>query len=230
MKSTLFGQEFAETQTDSPFVLQNERMLKVKLTGGEIRARQGSMVAYQGDANFAYEGAGAKKLLKKMFTGEDLQLMTVSGTGEVFFAHNASEIHLVYLENDALTVNGSNVLAFETGLEWDIVRVKGVGMFAGGLFNVQLKGTGWVALTSHGTPVLLDAGEARTFADIGAAIAWSSSLQTSIHKSDSIMKSMIGRGSGELAQMEFTGTGFAIVQPAESTLEQLIMSMIPPSN
>ncbi len=229
MKSTLFGQEFAETQVDSPFVLQNERMLKLKLNG-EVRARQGSMVAYQGDVNFAYEGAGAKKLLKKMFTGEDLQLMTVSGSGEVFIAHNASEIHLVYLENDALTVNGGNVLAFETGLEWDIVRVKGAGMLAGGFFNVQLKGTGWVAMTSRGTPVMLDAASARTCVDLNAAIAWSSSLQTNITKSDGMLKTLIGRGSGELFQMEMSGQGFVLVQPAEGTLEQFVLSLIPPSN
>jgi uncharacterized protein (AIM24 family) len=227
MKSTLFGHEFAETQVDAPFVLQNERMLKIRLDG-DVRARQGSMVAYQGDATFAYEGAGAKRLLKKLVTGEDLQLMTVSGQGEVFFAHNAAEIHLVYLENDALTVNGSSVLAFETGLEWDIVRVKGVGMFADGMFNVQLKGTGWVAMTSNGTPVMLDAGAARTCVDVNAAIAWSSSLDTKIHKSDGVLKTMIGRGSGELFQMEMLGQGFVIVQPAEGTLEQFVQSLIPP--
>lgn len=228
MKSTLFGQEFAETQADAPFVLQNERMLKVKLNG-PLRARQGSMVAYQGTVDFAYEGAGAKRLLKKLVTGEDLQLMTVSGEGEVFFAHNAAEVHLVYLENDALTVNGSSVLAFETGLEWDIVRVKGAGMLADGLFNVQLKGTGWIAMTSNGTPVMLDAGATRTCVDMGSAIAWSSSLDTKIHKSDGMLKTAIGRGSGELFQMEMVGKGFVIVQPSEGTLEQFVTSLIPAS-
>ncbi len=228
MKSTLFDPQFAENQTAAPFVLQNDRMLKVTLSG-DIRARQGAMVGYQGDVNFAYEGAGAKRLLKKLVTGEDLQLMTVSGQGEVFFAKNAEHVHLVYLENDALTVNGSSVLAFETSLEWDIIREKGVGIFAGGLFNVQLKGTGWVAITSRGTPVMLDAASARTVADVSAAIAWSSALQTKFHKGDSVMKSMIGRGSGELFQMEFVGQGFVIIQPAEGSLEQYVMSLIPPS-
>lgn len=39
------------------FMLQNERMLKVDLAGTGVffYARQGSMVAYQGDVDFAYE-------------------------------------------------------------------------------------------------------------------------------------------------------------------------------
>ena len=32
--------------------------------------------------------------------------MKMSGTGEVFLADTAQEIHLLYLENDAITVNG----------------------------------------------------------------------------------------------------------------------------
>ena len=42
------------------FMLQNERMLKVDLsgTGGFFYARQGSMVAYQGEVDFSYEGSG----------------------------------------------------------------------------------------------------------------------------------------------------------------------------
>ena len=46
------------------FMLQNERMLKVDLSGrgGFLYARQGSMVAYQGEVDFSYEGSGADLL------------------------------------------------------------------------------------------------------------------------------------------------------------------------
>ena len=151
-----------------------------------------------------------------MVTGEDLQLMKVSGSGDVFLADYAAEVHVIYLENESITVNGSNVLAFDTSLTWDIKRVKGLsGMLAQGLTNVVIEGTGAVALTTIGTPVLLDPATQPTFCDPAAAVAWSTSLAPQVKKTDSMMKSMIGRGSGELFSMGFSGPGFVLVQPSE---------------
>ena len=100
-------------------------------------------------------------MLKKAVTGEGTTLMKMSGTGEVFLADTAQDIHLIYLENDAITVNGANLLAFDAGIDWDIKRVEGVsGMMGGGLFNTALTGTGWVAIVSDGPPVLLNTGDA----------------------------------------------------------------------
>lgn len=215
MKSQLFAPDFQEHQVQGGFGLQNERLLKVALNG-EVMARQGAAVAWQGNIEFAYQGAGAKKLIKKMVTGEDLQLMKVSGQGDVFLADYAAEVHIVYLENDSITVNGQNVLAFESALTWDIKRVKGVsGMAAQGFFNVEISGTGALALTTIGTPVILDPSTQPTYCDPAAAVAWTTSLQPTVTKTDSLMKSMIGRGSGELFSMGFQGQGFVIVQPSE---------------
>jgi len=215
MKSQLFAPDFQEQNVPGGFGLQNERMLKIALNG-EVLARQGAAVAWQGNIEFAFQGAGAKRMLKKMVTGEDLQLMKVTGSGDVFLADYAAEIHVLYLENDSVTVNGANVLAFSSELNWDLKRVKGVGGMAGqGLMNVVIEGTGAVALTSIGTPVVLDPSTQPTFCDPAAAVAWSTSLAPSIKKTDSMMKSMIGRGSGELFSMGFSGQGFVIVQPSE---------------
>lgn len=215
MKSQLFASGFLESEVPGGFGLQNERMLKVALTG-EVMARQGSAVAWQGDVEFAFQGAGAKRMLKKMVTGEDLQLMKVSGQGDVFFADYAAEVHVLYLENDSITVNGDNVLAFDSSIAWDIQRTKGAGGMVGqGMFNVVLQGTGPVAITSIGTPVVLDTTSQPTFCDPAAAIAWSTSLAPSLRKTDSFMKSMVGRGSGELFSLDFRGAGFVIVQPSE---------------
>ena len=85
---------------------------------------------------------------------------------------------------------------------------------AGGLFNLELRGTGWVAILSDGPPVLLNVASAPTFADAQAAITWSSGVSTSI-KTDFKMKNLIGRGSGETVQMSFTGQGWVLVQPSE---------------
>jgi uncharacterized protein (AIM24 family) len=155
------------------------------------------------------------RMLKKAVTGEGTRLMKMEGTGEVFLGDQAQEIHLIKLENDAITCNGSNLLAFDAGIDWDIKRVEGAGaMMGGGLFNISLQGSGWVAIISDGPPVLLNTGDAPTFADPQAAITWSSSVQTGI-KTDIKLKNFIGRGSGESIQMSFQGAGWVLVQPSE---------------
>ena len=84
----------------------------------------------------------------------------------------------------------------------------------GGLFNMALQGTGWVAILSDGPPVLLNVAAAPTFADAQAAITWSSGVTTGI-KTDVNLKTLIGRGSGESVQMSFAGQGWVLVQPSE---------------
>jgi uncharacterized protein (AIM24 family) len=208
--------EFQETQSEQAFALQNSKLLKVSLDQVTIQAKAGSMVAYQGQVAFEHAGSGGmSRMLKKAVTGEGTKLMKMSGTGEVFLADTAQEVHLLYLENDAITVNGSNLLAFDAGIDWDIKKVEGAsGFVAGGLFNTALQGSGWVAIVSDGPPVLLNTGDAPTFADPQAAITWASSVQTGI-KTDIKMKNLIGRGSGESIQMSFAGAGWVLVQPSE---------------
>ena len=218
MQSTLG--EFQETKSEQPFALQNSKLLKVSLNQITIQAKAGAMVAYQGDVSFEHAGSGGlSRMMKKAMTGEGTTLMKMSGTGEVFLADTAQDIHLIYLENDAITVNGANLLAFDSGIEWDIKRVEGVsGMMGGGLYNTALSGTGWVAIVSDGPPVLLNTGDAPTFADPQAAITWSSSVQTGI-KTDIKLKNIIGRGSGETVQMSFSGQGWLLVQPSEGRVQ-----------
>ena len=134
----------------------------------------------------------------------------------MFLADQAQDIHLIYLENDTITVNGPNLLAFDAGIDWDIHRLEGgaAGAMAGGLFNMALSGTGWVAILSDGPPVLLNVAQAPTFADAQAAITWSSGVTVGL-KTDFKMKNLIGRGSGESIQLAFSGQGWALIQPSE---------------
>jgi hypothetical protein len=150
---------------------QNSKLLRVRL-GEPFMARQGSMVAYQGNVDFAFEGGGASKFIKKALTGEGLPLMRCQGQGDVFLADRAYDVHLLNLNNAGLSISGKNVLAFSSSLDWNIERVKGGSMVAGGLFNTTLRGTGWVALTTDGPPVVLNAADAPTFADTNAVVAW----------------------------------------------------------
>jgi len=213
---------FKETDSQEAFSLQNPRLLKVRLDEVTIQARLGSMVAYQGDVHFEHAGSGMKRLMKKVATGEGVDLMKASGTGEVFLALQAEEVHLLKLEDDEITCNGQNVLAFDAGVDWDIKRVEGgSGVLTGGLFNVKLKGTGTVAVVSDGPPLLLETGGAPTFCDPQAAIVWSSGVTTSI-KTDASLKSFIGMGSGESVQVAFQGDGWVLVQPSEGRVAQSV--------
>ncbi len=218
MQTTLAN--FRETESQDAFSLQNSKLLKVELNQVTIQAKLGSMVAYQGDVHFEHSGSGGLgRMLKKAVSGEGTQLMKMTGSGEVFLADQAQDIHLIYLENDAITVNGPNLLAFDAGIDWDIKRVQGASsMMGGGLFNMSLHGTGWVAIISDGPPVLLNVASAPTFADAQAAITWSSGVTTGI-KTDVNLKTLIGRGSGETVQMSFTGQGWVLVQPSEGRIQ-----------
>ncbi|MET9067540.1 AIM24 family protein [Streptosporangium sandarakinum] len=215
MRSSFFG-NLDQGQVPGHFVLQNAKMLRVQLNG-EVLARQGSMVAFQGKMDFDYEGGGVGKLLKKMVTGEGAPLMRVRGQGMLFLADNAQDVHLFYLENEAITANGTNLLAFDPQLTWDIRRVQGAGVAAGGLFNTTLTGTGWVAVTAHGTPALLDTSWGPTFADSQSAVCWSAGLGVGINRTFKA-GALIGRGSGEAVQLAFQGQGFVLVQASEGPI------------
>jgi uncharacterized protein (AIM24 family) len=209
----LSDQRYAEIGSAERVVRQNSRLLKVVL-GDDVLARQGTMVAFQGSIDFDHEGTGgASKFIKKTFTGEGLPIMRCSGHGELFLAENARQVHIIHLDGSALTVNGRNVLAFEPSLTWDIERLKGAGMTAGGLYNTKLEGHGWVAITTDGDPVVLRT-DAPTFADSDAAVAWSASLTATLNRTIKT-KALIGRGSGEAVQLAFQGQGIVIVQPSE---------------
>ena len=213
MRSSLF-EENLESTSGQGMSLQNPRMLRVRLDG-EVLARQGAMVGYQGEVAFAFEGAGGVgRFLKKALTGEGVPLMRCSGRGDLFLAQEANELHLIDLDGDSVTVNGANVLAFEPGLTWDIRRVEGASALSGGAFNMVFTGTGRLVVSAHGTPVVLNASEAPTYADLQSAIAWSSTLRTRLVRTAGA-GALIGRGSGEAFQLAFQGTGFVVLQASE---------------
>jgi stress response protein SCP2/uncharacterized protein (AIM24 family) len=204
--------EYAEPVSGDRWTIHRKQMLKVVL-GEDVHAKQGAMVAYQGEMTFDHKGAGMKGYLKSKVTGEGLSLMKVSGRGEVFLADDAAHIYLIQLEGDALSINGRNVLAFDPSLTWDIRKVEGVGFLSSGtgFFNVVLQGHGTVAVTSKGVPVAL---ETPVLADPDALVGWSAGLRIAPRRSAGL-KALVGRGSGEAMQLAFDGPGWVIVQPSE---------------
>ena len=97
------------------------------------------------------------------------------------------DVHLIDLEpGDALSINGANVLAFDSTLQYDIKMVQGMGMLSSaGLFNCVFTGQGRIAITTKGTPVVLNVDQP-TYVDPQAAVCWSASLQTGYHRAEQL--------------------------------------------
>lgn len=202
-----------------PFALEDgDRMLRVRLSGGQMFAKQGSMVAYRGSVDFAYKGQGVGGFIRKALTGEGQDLMKVTGQGTVWFAESGSHISIFGLDNDRLTVNGRNLLALESGLRYEIKVTAGGagGIAAGGLFNTEIAGSGSVAVLCLGSPLVLPTDEP-VCVDRDAAVAWTAGVSTRVVSSFKL-GNLVGRSSGELAQIEFRGAGgFVVVQCGETT-------------
>jgi uncharacterized protein (AIM24 family) len=211
-----------EVQNAERFSLQNGKMLRAVLgqSSGmtEFFARKGAMVAYQGGVNFDAQYQGWGEHLTRRITGEGLNLMRVSGSGTVFLANQAQDVHVLDLTGDGLTVDGNNVLAFERSLRWDLVRIDSQVAVAGaGAYNIELTGNGKVAVTTNGHPLVMRVTPQNYyFADADAVIAWTSSLQVSMQAAVTSSSVWRPRGNtGESWQMQFTGDGLVVVQPAE---------------
>ncbi len=183
--------------------------------GQDVFCRTGSMIAYEGLMDFNPNPPQLGQWLKSWATGEGVPLMIATGQGLLYLADYGKEVIIVQLTGEGISVNGKNILAFDMSLQWGIERVKGVSMLSGmGMFNVVIRGTGWVALTSKGPPVMLDTREAQTLVDTDALVAYTDGLHV-VPKRTMKLGSLIGRGSGEAFQLGFSGQGFVVVQPSE---------------
>jgi len=212
-----------EVSSTERFSLQNGKMLKAVLGAQGMRefyARKGAMVAYQGGATFDGHWEGWGSHFRSFFSGgEGLNLMRVAGSGSVFLANQAQDVHILDLDGaDGLTVDGKNVLAFDHDLSWDLVRVDTqVGIAGVGGYQIEIRGTGKVALTTSGTPLVMRVTPANYyFADADAVVGWSASLQVTMQAAVTSSEIWKPRGNtGESWQMQFAGDGYVIVQPCE---------------
>ncbi len=202
------------------FEHESDRILEVNLSG-EVWTKVGSMVAHTGQIKFRREGAfehGVVKCFKRLFTGEGTRLTKAQGKGKLYLADDSKKIVILRLHNEAMFVNGNDVLAFEPSLKWDITMVRSLAsVAAGGLFNVRFEGPGMVAITTHYDPLALEVKPGQSvFTDPNATVAWSGTLQPTIH-TDISARTFFGRGSGESVQWRFDGAGFVLIQPTEES-------------
>jgi uncharacterized protein (AIM24 family) len=215
VKKTAQRDESAET-----FELESPHLLEVKLNG-RVWAKAGAMIAYLGQVKFTREGVldrGLGGLLKKAVTGEGMSLMKMEGQGRVYLADKGKKIQILELNNETICVNGNDVLALSDTLQYDIKMLRSFGAAtAGGLFNVRITGSGFVAIGTHHEPLTLMVKPGQPiFTDPNATVAWSGNLSPGFH-TDISFKTFIGRGSGESFQLKFEGDGWVLMQPYEET-------------
>lgn len=205
---------------DETFQLENGKLLDVALDGSVI-AKAGSMIAYDGDISFEGKSSaegGITGFLKEKATSEGTPVMEATGTGHLYLADQEKKIQLLDLDaGQEISVNGNDVLAFESRVDYEIRTMNSIaGFSAGGLTNVSLTGPGSVAITTHGEPLVLRP-PVRT--DPSATVAWSETTPGS--HVDRALSNMIGQSSDETYQLEFTGSeGFVVVQPYEERTPQ----------
>ncbi|WP_256290780.1 AIM24 family protein [Halobellus inordinatus] len=210
-----FKSEHVPETSDERFQLENSYTLDVTVDD-DVMAKAGSMVAYTGDLSFtgrASAEGGITGFLKEAASGEGTPVMTVEGDGHVYLADSQKKVQVLELDDDdAITVNGEDVLAFESRVSYEISTIDSLaGSLAGGFTNVFLQGPGYVAITTHGDPIVL---EPPVATDPSATVAWSkTSPNVQVNRS---LSDMIGQESGERYQMNFEGPdGFVVVQPYE---------------
>ena len=211
-----FTAAHATTETDETFQAENSYTLDVAVDGS-VMVKAGSMIGYTGDITFTGKSSaegGVTGYIKEAVSSEGTPIMEVEGTGHVYVADQGKKVQTLDLGADeTLSLNGDDVLAFESKVDYEISTIDSLsGVAAGGLTNVYLTGPGTVCLSTHGDPLVL---RPPVKTDPDATVAWSGNLSPSVASNKTIE---IGQTSGEAIQMEFTGTeGFVVVQPYEET-------------
>ncbi|MFF0113684.1 TerD family protein [Streptomyces prasinus] len=211
-------QMFKETPTGQRWTQQNPKLVRADLgMGGQpVLARQGSMVLYQGKVDFSYKGAGFSGRIVGNATGQEMQLMRCTGQGQVFFAEDATMLHPIELQGDAVCVSAESVLAFDESLQYEVRRIEGHGIPGGALFTMQFQGTGTIVVKTHGVPVVLPV-TPTTFADANAVVAWSAASQVIVSSQVRMRRNSYPGDTGESVNLQFRGApgNFIVVQPYE---------------
>jgi len=211
-------QEFARSNAPADggdgFQKEHNRLLDIPLDG-TVTVKAGSMVAYTGEVTFTGKSSaegGITGFVKEAVSGEGTPVMEAGGNSHLYVAENGKKVQVLTLnDGESISVNGTDVPAFESSVDYEINTVGSLsGMATGGLTNVYLTGPGDITLTTHGDPLVMTP---PVFTDPDATVAWSSNLSASIEMNKPFE---IGQDSGESIQMEFTGDDrFVVVRPNE---------------
>ncbi|GAA0122403.1 MAG: AIM24 family protein [Clostridium argentinense] len=193
---------------------------------GQFYAKKGAMIGYKGDFRFEKSLFGPSNdrgalgalmgYVKRNVTGENIQLMTVEGNGEVYLAENAYHVTVIDLEPmDGVCVESENILAFPKEMHYDISFVGSGVISQRGLCSTQFTNKTnqilSVAVLSDGNPLIL---EGPCAVDPDAVVCWTGrnpSIGTQVG-----WKTLIGQTSGESYYLQFNEPGQkVIIQPSE---------------
>lgn len=189
------------------------------MAGDAVKARNGSMVAYDGRMSFKKMtggGEGLRGMVTRRITGEQMEVMEVAGHGTCWFADRASEVNLVRLNGEKLFVEASNLLCAEASLRTgtSFTGLRGASQ-GNGLFTTTVEGHGQAALLSDGPAVVLRVTHGMPLqVDPGAYVAHTGDLRQQFQTGIS-WRTAVGEGSGESFQIRFEGEGLVYVQPSE---------------
>jgi uncharacterized protein (AIM24 family) len=205
----------------------NEKLVEVSLSGEQVFAKKGAMIAFMGEINFSrtfLAGAGVPDLAMRAVTSEGYALMLAKGNGRVYYGHNGSFVTIITLNNEMLYVESDSLLAFDERLRSGTMFIGNQGGMQGvlrgavsgqGLFTSTLEGSGEVAILSDGNAIGLQVTQDNPVCvDPDAYIAHKGNLTSKI-VTDVNWKTFIGQTSGESYQVKFTGQGTVYIQASE---------------
>ncbi|WP_317445455.1 AIM24 family protein [Streptomyces collinus] len=210
----------------------NSKMVEATvLPGQRLFSQRGAMLAYKGDVSFtpSLQGGqgGLMSMIGRRVAGEATPLMTVEGSGTVFFGHGGHHVHVIRLSGDTLYVEADRLLAFEGTLRQGTMFMGSqggvMGMVRGqvtgqGLFTTTLQGQGAVAVMAHGGVFEIPITPQRAVhVDPQAYVAHHGDVRNKLSSALG-WRDMVGRGSGEAFQLELSGSGTVYVQASEEKL------------
>ncbi|MBQ7502771.1 AIM24 family protein [bacterium] len=193
------------------FTLVRPDVLCVNLDG-TVWMRPAAMTGNLGEIRFARDpgllNESIYTFLYKAFIGENSFLSVAQGKGQIFFTVGSHKIVLIRLNNESISIQGYNVIAFEDKLEHYVHMMGNVaGIAAGGLFFVTLSGSGWAALSVCGSPFTISIEDNKPLGSVPIrTLAWESHIKPEI-KTDVTRINLMGRGIVDTLQMVFDGRG-----------------------
>ncbi|MFD8370203.1 AIM24 family protein [Streptomyces sp. NPDC059688] len=210
----------------------NSKMVEATvLPGQRLYSQRGAMLAYKGEVSFTPDIQGGQgglmSMLGRRVAGEATPLMSVEGSGTVFFGHGGHHVHVIGLSGDTLYVEADRLLAFEGTLQQGTMFLGSQGGVMGlvrgqvtgqGLFTTTLRGHGSVAVMAHGGVFELPITPQRpVHVDPQAYVAHHGDVRNKLSTALG-WRDMVGRGSGEAFQLELSGNGTVFVQASEEKL------------
>ena len=203
----------------SNFRINTDRLLEVHLQNEKVLALAGAMVGYTGSMKFEKSLLGGEGLfgaLKRKVTNEGIALMQTTGTGTVFFAHDAREVTVIPLTQEKLFIESSSLLAYDDCLKTNTTFAGLRGATSGqGLFTTTIEGNGNLAVFSRGNLITLEVDpKYPLFVDPDAFIGYKGNI-TQEFVFDVNWRNLIGEASGESYQFKFSGQGVVYIQPSE---------------